>query len=122
MTKKILLVEDNEAENKALSGELQVAGYSVMSETNGADALLKALSEHPDLVILDIMLPGMDGLRILENLRKDDWGKKVPVFMLTNLDTNDTMLQKILALEPKYYFIKQNMKLDEIVAKVEECV
>lgn len=122
MAKKILLAEDNEAEAKALTGQLSISGCNVISEKNGSNALLKALSEHPDLIILDIMLPGMDGLTILENIRKDDWGKKVPVFMLTNLDTDDAILKRVLALEPKYYFVKQKVELNEIVAKIKECI
>ncbi len=118
--KKILVIEDDVAMSTAVSKELSTTGYSVTVESDGKGGLIKALSEKPDLIMVDLMLPGMNGLAILESLRKDDWGSKVPVIMLTNFDTDDQTLQKVMNLQPKFYLTKQTVSLTEIVEKVKE--
>ncbi len=88
---------------------------------NGEQGLHLALEKHPDLVILDLLMPEMDGLTMIKKLREDEWGKNVPVIILTNVnpDTNST-LQAIVANQPAYYFVKSDIKLDHLVEKVNE--
>lgn len=83
MQKRILLIEDEPHIVAALSFLLQREGLKVSSHDNGADALDRIRDVSPDLIILDIMLPGKTGMQILNEVRDDDTLKDLPVLMLT---------------------------------------
>ena len=83
MTKHILLVEDEPNIVVSLKFLLEHAGFQVTVETNGQTALNTALESPPDVMILDVMLPGLDGFEILRRLRADSHGKSLPILMLT---------------------------------------
>ncbi len=76
----VLVVDDEEAIAEAVRARLESEGYRVLVAGDGPQALATATSEHPDLVVLDLMLPGMDGLEVCKELQRDRW---VPVLMLT---------------------------------------
>ena len=78
---RILIVEDNDDLARGLANNLEIEGYSVEIAGDGKDALDRVRRSHPDLLILDLMLPGMDGYRVLSTLR--DGGDDVPVLVLT---------------------------------------
>ena len=78
-----------------------------------------ALREHPDLILLDIILPKMDGITMLKKLREESWGKHVHVFMLTNISDNEKVAAA-LENDAFEYFIKSNIKIEGLVAKVKE--
>lgn len=121
MTQKILIVEDEQLTRQALVDGLKSGGLEVLEADNGEDGLAKALKEHPDLVLLDIVMPKMDGITVLDKLREDPWGSQVPVIMLTVLDTDDAILEKIVRNKPAYYLIKKDeLHTEEIVSKVKE--
>jgi two-component system alkaline phosphatase synthesis response regulator PhoP/two-component system response regulator VicR len=80
---KILVVDDEERIVKLLQVNLQKAGYDVVSASNGNEALNIIKKEKPDLIILDIMMPEMDGIEALRKLKQDKKTKKIPVVMLT---------------------------------------
>ncbi len=82
-TKNILIVEDEPALVEILTHNLKTAGYEVMSATDGEEGLAKAQLHLPDLVLLDLMLPGLDGLAICRELRSDPRTREVPILMLT---------------------------------------
>ena len=84
-TKKILIVDDERDALFILEKELAARGYSVIVADNGNDALNLAKSEHPDLIILDIWMPGMDGAEVAKKLREDARTKDIPVIFLTCL-------------------------------------
>ena len=84
-TKKILIVDDEKDALFILEKELAARGYSVIVADNGSDALNLAKSEHPDLIILDIWMPGMDGPEVAEKLQEDPKTKHIPVIFLTCL-------------------------------------
>jgi len=85
MRKKILLVDDNKELLELLSLSLQDAGFSIVTATDGLEALKKARSLLPDLILLDLMLPGMDGFVVCETLRKDPATASLPVLMLSGM-------------------------------------
>jgi two-component system response regulator (stage 0 sporulation protein A) len=85
---------------------------------NGEEALQLAFKEHPDLILLDILMPRMDGLVTMDKLREDVWGKTVPIIVLTNLGPDDKITEKILQHKPAYYLIKSDTKLEELVEKI----
>lgn len=121
MTKRILVVEDEQLTRQALVDELTGEGFEVLEAANGEEGLNMALGEHPDLVLLDIVMPKMDGITVMSKLREDVWGKNVPIIMLTVLDSDDAILEKIVENKPAYYLIKKNeLHVEEIVAKVKE--
>ncbi len=84
-TKKILIVDDERDALFILEKELTAKGYSVIVADNGSSALNLAKSEHPDLIILDIWMPGMDGAEVAEKLGEDTGTKDIPVIFLTCL-------------------------------------
>ena len=83
--KKILIVDDEKDALYILEKELTARGYSVIAADNGNDALNLAKSEHPDLIILDIWMPDMDGSEVAARLKKDFITKDIPVIFLTCL-------------------------------------
>lgn len=117
--KTILVVEDEAPMRAVLSDNLGFEGFSVLKAENGADGLALALKNHPDLILLDIVMPQMDGLAMLEKLRADEWGKKVPVIILTNYGDNEKVAEA-LADDVSEYFVKANIKMEEIIARVKE--
>jgi len=119
--RKIMIIEDEKPMQDAVSDTLKQHGFQVLSADNGKDGLAIALKEHPDLLLLDIFMPQMDGLTMLETLRSDAWGHNVPVIILTNLNPDaDQTIRSILEHKPAYYLIKSNVTLDAIVSKIKE--
>ncbi len=83
MSKKILVIEDDPATQRLVSYSLKHEGYEVITASNGLDGMRKALGESPDLVILDVMLPGMDGFEICYRLKSDPATAKMPILMFS---------------------------------------
>ncbi len=81
--KKILLVDDEEDVLRTVGFRLQSSGYDVVTASDGMEGLEKAHSEKPDLVILDLMLPKMDGYKVCAFLKKDTRYRKIPIIMFT---------------------------------------
>jgi DNA-binding response OmpR family regulator len=118
-TKKILIVEDEVALRKALAEEFADIGYTVFEAPDGLEGFDAALREHPDIVLLDQLMPKMNGVTMLRQLRSDPWGASVPVIMATNMSTTDTINEAIDA-GANDYFIKSEVSMAEIVKLVEE--
>ncbi|MFA5932250.1 MAG: response regulator [Candidatus Paceibacterota bacterium] len=117
----ILVVEDEKILVNTLEEKLLAEGFEVLKAYNGIDGFTLALSEHPNLILLDLLMPKMDGMSMLKELRKDDWGKNVPVIILTNLTAGDEERNRdITKLEPSYYFMKTEKSLEEIIEKIKE--
>lgn len=117
---KILITEDEVTLRKVLTDIISQSGFSVIEAGDGNEGLEKAFSMHPDIILLNILMPGMDGLTMLEKLREDDWGKSVPVIVLTNVEPKDEELQKIADYRAAYYMIKTKTNLEQVVEKIRE--
>lgn len=116
--KKILLVEDDLAIREALSTMFTKENFAVVEAGDGEEALKIAHDQIPDVIILDLLMPKMDGMTMLKKLREDHtWGSDVPVIILTNVNT-DLNLNQIIQNRPAYYLIKSDVMLSEVVAKV----
>ena len=115
--KKILIVEDDVAIVSALSIKLSENEFSILTARNGEEGLAVALRDHPDLILLDIVMPKMDGIEMLKKLRADERGKKIQVIVLTNQSGNEDVAMAIgdNAFE---YLIKTNIKIEEVVKKI----
>jgi len=119
--RKILVIEDEQPMRDAISDTLTQHLFSVIAADNGKDGLELALHDHPDLILLDIFMPKMDGLSMLETLRSDAWGHDAPVIVLTNLNPDsDQTIKTILDHKPAFYLIKSNVTLEAIVSKIKE--
>lgn len=120
MNKNILIIEDELPMLKALSDKFSREGFGVLEAKDGKEGLAAAFEKKPDLIILDIFMPVMDGKAMLEKLRADEWGKTVPVIILTNLNPDDKTLDELMKSGPSYYFVKSKWKLEELVGKVKK--
>lgn len=119
-TKLLLIVEDEDSVVYALSEKFNLTeGVKVIFASNGKDGLKKALDEKPDLILLDIILPEMDGIEMLEKLREDDWGKTVEVIILSNLSDPDSE-KKAKDLGVTKYIIKADCEIEDVVKKALE--
>ena len=106
MQKKILIVDDQKDVLKVLDKRLSGAGYSVIKAENGKDALLLAKAEHPDLIILDIIMPEMDGAETAAVLKNDAQTKDIPVIFLTCLFTEKEEQKEDHVVGGKYFIAK----------------
>lgn len=117
MKKTILIVEDEQGIQRALSDKLKEEGFSVLEAKNGQEGLDVAKVNHPDLILLDILMPVMDGMTMLKTLREDDSCKDIPVIFLTNLDDQEKVAEALKA-ESFDYLIKTDWSLAEVVKKI----
>jgi DNA-binding response OmpR family regulator len=117
MKKKIVIVEDDEAFYKLCSTALKLKSYDVVHIPEGSSAVQKITDESPDLVLLDIVLPGMSGLDILQNIKSIDETKDIRVIMLTNFGT-DTNVNRAMELGAEDYIMKYNVVPSELADKV----
>ena len=116
---KILIVEDELAYSKLLSSQLESRGYKIVTAKDGEEGLAKAKKEQPDLTLLDIRMPKMDGMALLEQLRRQMGPKHRKIIILTNLEPDQRILQKVVTQLPSYYFIKSNIGLEDLMSKIE---
>lgn len=117
-SKKVLIVEDEAPLRNAVSDILSFEGFQVFQAKNGQEGLDIALTEHPDLILLDLMMPVMDGLTMLEKLREDkEWGKSASVILLTNINDPDKVAQ---ATEAGSYdfLVKSDWNIEDVVRKI----
>jgi OmpR family response regulator RpaB len=120
MQKKILIVEDDPALRDVLSTKVKSLNYTIIIAKDGEQAISKFKVEHPDLVLLDIVLPLKSGFEVLEEI-KIKLRSKVPVIILSNLsEPQDVETAKNLGAVD--YIIKSNLTLKEIVVKINNAI
>ncbi|MBW6441293.1 response regulator transcription factor [Patescibacteria group bacterium] len=117
MPKKILFVEDDEGFFNIFSVPLKMKGYDVVHVPDGSAAVEKVITEKPDLVLLDIVLPGMSGLDILKELREREETSVVKIIMLTNFG-NDDNVAKAMDYGSDDYLMKYNIVPSELPDKI----
>ncbi len=118
MAKKILVVEDEATLQKALVEVLEQSGYEALSAMDGERGLQLAKEENPDLILLDIILPKMDGFEVLKALKEDPKAANIPVIILTNLG-DVSSVQQALELGANSYLVKADFHLNDVIEKVE---
>lgn len=116
---KILVVEDETPMRKMLVGVLQQAGYTVIEAPNGKEGLQVALSQHPALIVADNVMPIMDGVDMVAQIRKDSWGARVPVILMTNVN-NMEAVNKSLQAGGVDYLMKADVQLEQVVSLVRQ--
>lgn len=117
--KKILIIEDESALQNAMKEFLLAENFLVASANDGEAGIKLAKSEKPDIILLDIILPKKNGFEVLVELQTDNDMKKIPVILLTNLESAED-IDKAFALGVSTYLVKANYKLEEIVEKIKE--
>jgi len=118
MRRKILVVEDDPDQMEAIRGNLKNAGFAIGTASNGVDALIKTRSVSPDLIVLDLMLPQLNGLDICRSLRENPATASIPVIMLTGMDSYFT---RVAGFEAGInVFLTKPYLPEELVSKVEE--
>ncbi len=115
--RKILIVEDEAALLMVLADKFRREGFNVLEAHDGLEGLRAALKHKPDLVILDIIMPSMDGLTMLKKLREDKRGNTVPVLILSNL-SDPEQINEATGRGRVEYLVKSNWGLDDVVQKV----
>ncbi len=97
--------------------------FGLLEAKDGEEGLAIALREHPDLILLDLMMPKMDGMTMLKKVRADEWGRGVPVIILTNLNaTDEHLVEDMITHKPLKYLIKSDWKIHDIVAEVNQAL
>lgn len=115
--KKILLIEDDIFLSKIMEERLQDEGWEVNLAGNGEEGLQKAKTYLPNLILLDMILPKMNGFEVLEALKKETSTKDIPVIVISNLGQDDDMknAKKLGAVD---YLVKSNFSIKAIIEKV----
>jgi CheY-like chemotaxis protein len=116
-SKKILIVEDEVALVKVLVSKLEREGWSVAVAYNGAEGLEMAKELHPDLILLDIIMPRMDGMTMLKELRRNGWGKTAKVILLTNL-SDEFKAEEAERMGVFDYLVKSNWKIADLITRI----
>lgn len=117
MSKKVLVVDDDNLIRKSLTAALKKAGYNVAEAENGRAGLDKALSLQPDLIVTDVRMPELDGLQMVDRLRVDEWGKNVPIIVLSSDETANSVNQALVA-GVTVYLSKSTLTLDSIAEQI----
>jgi len=116
---KILIVEDELTLNKALEEFLVEEKFEVFSAFDGEEGIRLAKEKKPDLILLDIILPKKDGFEVLDYLKLDKKTQKIPVLLLTNLESAED-IEKAFNKGATTYLVKANYRLEDIVKKIKE--
>ena len=118
---RILLAEDDRILRKAGEVSLKKKGYDVIAAVDGEDALTKARDQRPDLVLLDVMMPKMNGFDVLFALKREPSLKDIPVIMLTNLE-QPADIKRATDGGAHSYLVKSNMNLDDLAARIKDAL
>jgi len=114
-------VEDDAMLANVLLEKLSKNGYEAIAVASGLEVLEKAKTFKPYIILLDLILPGLDGFEVLKQLKNDNETKAIPVFVISNLDSLPDV-KSVKALGAEEYFIKANVKIDNIIGAVNKRV
>jgi two-component system alkaline phosphatase synthesis response regulator PhoP len=117
--KTILIIEDDRLLSGVLKNKLTHAGFSVLTASDGEEGLEMSITKKPDLILLDIIMPKMNGIDMLKKLREDAWGKSVPVLLLTN-DDNPEHVKETLQDNATDYLIKTDWDINAVIERITE--
>jgi DNA-binding response OmpR family regulator len=115
--KKVLVIEDEEPVRRAIISALKEVQCEVIESKDGQEGLDLALTRHPDLILLDLIMPKLAGQKVCEKIREDIWGKNAHIIILTNLDSK-TEKDALIKMNVDDYLVKANYKLEEIIDRV----
>ena len=113
----ILVVEDEAPTALALGDKLTSEGFTVLKAADGNTGLALALEHHPDVILSDLKLPGIDGIEMIRQLRTDPWGKNAKVIILSNI-SDVSKIEEAMVHGTFFYMVKGDTSMAEVVAKV----
>lgn len=116
--RRVLVAEDDQFLRRAACATLKRHGYTVFTATNGEEALRLAREEVPDLILLDLIMPKIQGFEVLRQLRIDPVTRTIPVIVLSNL-SQPADVAASLAAGARAYLVKTDLTLEELAAKVD---
>lgn len=116
--KKILVIEDDKFLRELITQKLLKEGYDVVEAVDGEKGVACLKKEKPDLVLLDLILPGIDGFEVLAKMKADPLMSKIPVIILSNLGQKDD-IKKGLEMGANDYLIKAHFTPGEIIEKIQ---
>jgi two-component system, OmpR family, alkaline phosphatase synthesis response regulator PhoP len=114
---RILLIEDDKFLRRACEAGLKKRGFVVLTANDGLEGLQQARSGFPALILLDMLMPRLNGMETLEELKKDEQTRNIPVVILSN-SSNDSSIQQATALGAIGYLVKASMSLQELGDRV----
>jgi len=118
---RVLLAEDDRFLRKAAEAALKRKGYDVVVAADGEEALTKTQQQQPDVVLLDVIMPKLQGSEVLKRLKADPATRGIPVIMMSNLG-QDADIREALDAGAVSYLVKSNVGLDQLAAKVNEAL
>lgn len=119
--KKILIIEDEAALLYALKARLTVDGFQVLTALTAEEALEVLEKEKPEIIVLDILLPKMDGFEFLKKVKSDKEKAKIPVIIISNLSKKED-IEKGINLGAKDFLVKTEFNLDTLIEKIKEAL
>lgn len=117
MANKILIIEDDKFLRESMSQKLIEEKYEVFTSVDGEEGIKKIKEEKPDMVLLDLILPGIDGFEVLTKMKEDTSISNIPVIILSNLGQKED-IERGLKLGAKDYMIKAHFTPGEIIEKI----
>lgn len=117
MAKKILIIEDDKFLRELIGQKLLKEGYDIVDAVDGEQGIKSIKNEKPDLVLLDLILPGVDGFEVLTKIKEDSKIAQIPVIILSNLGQKDD-IEKGLKMGAVDYLIKAHFTPGEIIGKI----
>jgi len=117
MKKTILIIEDDKFLRELIANKLVKEDFNISEAINGEEGMKKIKEKNPDLVLLDLILPGIDGFQVLSKIKEDSALNQIPVIILSNLDQKDD-IEKGMKLGAVDYLIKAHFTPKEIIDKV----
>ena len=119
MSKKILIIEDDKFVRELIAQKLTEEGYEALMTVDGEEGMVQIKEKKPDLVLLDLILPGIDGFEVLSKAKTDPELTKIPVIILSNLGQKED-IERGLKLGARDYLVKANFTLSEIIKKIKK--
>lgn len=118
---KIAIVEDDQVINQMYRMKFEAAGFEVATASDGEAGVMVVEKFKPDLILLDLQMPHMNGAEALAIIRKNDWGKSVPVIILTNLGQEEAP-KSLETLGIHSYIVKAELTPSQVVARAKEAL
>lgn len=116
---KILVIEDDKSLQKAILEKLKSSGFEATSASDGEKGLKMIQEIKPDLVILDLLIPKMDGMTVLKKIRSSNAPQKdMPVIILTNVEPSEQMINDIVKFKPLFYLVKSDIELSNLIGYI----
>lgn len=119
MAKKILFIEDEPSLQQALGEILRQEGFEMIFALDGLEGMERIKEEKPDLILLDLILPKLDGFEVLKKVKENPITENIPVIVLTNLESAEDV-NRAIELGATTYLVKANYEIEEVMDKVKQ--